>query len=165
MVGLGGDEIFPVAAELVCIGMEIEEAEVKVSALHTDNVLALWSRIWVRKGIDSQNAVVEAGEVFSEGGSVQVIDSKLDSLYYHLYSLYFQLIIGSRFTGFNVGTGRGSSKPAKEFESKENLKEVVLDADLLKVSVRVKYYRSVDDLMDEIDHLFVHSAAEANVQS
>jgi len=125
MLRLGGDEVFPVAAEFVCIGMEIEETEVEVSALHTDNVLALWSRIGVREGIDSQNAVVEAGEVSSEGSSVQVIDSELDPLHHHLYSLYFQLVDGSRFTGFNVGTGRGSSTPAKEFESEEDLKEVV----------------------------------------
>jgi hypothetical protein len=125
MVRLGGDKVFPVAAELMCIGMEIEEAEVEVSALHTDNVLALWSRIGVREGIDSQNAVVEACEVLSEGSSVQVIDSELDPLHYHLYSLYIQLVDGSRFTCLNVGTGRGSSTPAKEFESEAELKEAV----------------------------------------
>jgi hypothetical protein len=125
MVGLGGDEVFPVAAELVCIGMEIKEAEVEVSTLHTDNVLALWSRIGVREGIDSQNPVVKAGEVFSEGSSIQVIDSELDPLHHHLYSPYFQLVDGSRFTGFNVGTGRGLITSAKEFESEKELKEVL----------------------------------------
>lgn len=104
---------------------KIEEAEVEVSSLLTDNVIALWSRIEVREGIDSQNAVVEAGEVFIEGCSVQVIDSELDPLHHNLYSLYFQLVDSSRFTGFNLETGRGSSTPAKEFESDEELKEVV----------------------------------------
>ncbi len=120
MVGLGGDEVFPVAAELVCIGMEIKEAEVDVSALHTDNVLALWSRIGVREGIDSQNPVVEAGEVFSEGSSVQVINSELDPLHHHLYSPYFQLVDVADLPVSTLGRGVDQVRRVKSLSRRKS---------------------------------------------
>jgi hypothetical protein len=37
-------------------------------------------------------------------------------VHHHLYSLYFQLVEGSRFTGLNVGTPRESGTPANQYK-------------------------------------------------
>jgi hypothetical protein len=60
-----------------------------------------------------------------------------------------------------LGTVRSKASSLRA-NLEHSLKEAVYD---LLSWVRDNDDRSVNDLMNEIDHLFIHSTAEANVQS